>query len=105
MSTVEQIQAGISDSGKTIRRTVGVIRGEHEGWAFCSQINGRKAHYVIRSEQMTLNGTTGFVYDTLCGVFMSGTDSMPLFGPGNFPSCKRCERMAFKRGLKMRVIE
>lgn len=75
--------------------TGGAVRENFaEGWAKGAFSRGGKAHYFYRHQDL---GEGSFGYMAACGVTTVSTRRVPLFEPGNWPMCARCDSKILKR--------
>jgi hypothetical protein len=58
-----------------------------------------KAHYFNQEKGVAAITTHGRAYfwRSLCGVKAASTEKMPMFEPGNWDRCKKCEQQIARR--------
>lgn len=79
--TLGRDPAGVTCSG-------GQMQSFRKGWAVTILDNTAKAHFYVRT------GAMGAAR-SYCGLVAM----VPaLYGPGNYPKCSKCERMAKRKG-------
>lgn len=81
-------EAGALVSGGRVRE------GFTEGWGRAAFTRGGRAHYFYRDMDLG-DGSHGYV--AACGVTTVSTPRVPLFEPGNWPMCSRCDSKILKR--------
>lgn len=76
--------------------TGGPVRdGFTEGWGKAAFTRGPgKTHYFYRKADL---GDGAYGYESACGVKTVSTKRVPLFQPGNWPTCARCDSKILKR--------
>lgn len=68
----------------------GMIENFRRGWAHNLMGGGQMAHYYRRSNFEAAR--------SLCGKSIS--DARWIYGAGNYPRCRPCQRAADKKGIK-----
>lgn len=81
-------EAGALVSGGPVRD------GFTEGWSKAAFTRGGKAHYFYRGMDL---GDGAYGYTAACGVTTVSTSRVPLFQPGNWPMCARCDVKILRR--------
>lgn len=81
-------EAGALVSGGPVRE------GFTEGWGKAAFTRGGRAHYFYRKADL---GDGAYGYEAACGVITVSTRRVPLFQPGNWPMCSRCDTKILKR--------
>lgn len=86
--------ASVQAAVPKINRVIAITGGRADwsrGWGkapFC----GGKAHYFIEDTEHKKNAPDTHYWESACGTRAVTHDRAPMFEPGSWPRCKRCER-------------